>query len=124
MVDRTTRQLLEAEGWLSLLPVHLREKVFDACKIRSADEGKILYHAGDPPDGLYCLLSGCLRMDTVQSAHGPTMLSLFHARSWLGEIEIFSGMDRVVTLLAHRPIKYAYISATDLEDLAKDNPEM
>ncbi len=89
-IDKNARQILEADGWLSLLSDQVRKRVFDACSIREADAGKILYRTGDQPNGLYCLLSGCMRMDTIQSPHGPTMLALFHKGAWLAEVKIGS----------------------------------
>lgn len=109
---------------MSLVSDQGRKKIVDACSIREADAGKILYRAGDPPNGLYCLLSGSVRMDTLQSPHGPTLLGLFHTGAWLGEVEMFSSVGRVVTLSALRPIQYAHIPASSVETIGDEHPEI
>jgi CRP/FNR family transcriptional regulator, cyclic AMP receptor protein len=109
-------------GWLALLEPPTRAKVLDACTMRKSDRGKVLYRVGDAPDGLYGLISGSIRLDTVQSDHGPTMLNIFHAGSWLGEVEMFSRIPRITTMIVLRPVEYLYLPATALEFVGKASP--
>lgn len=113
-----------SSGWLALLEPPTRAKVLDACTLRRSDRGKVLYRIGDAPDGLYGLISGSIRLDTVQSDHGPTMLNIFHAGSWLGEVEMFSRIPRITTMIVLRPVEYLYLPATALEFVSKASPEM
>ncbi|MFC3612855.1 Crp/Fnr family transcriptional regulator [Lutimaribacter marinistellae] len=115
---------ISARGWIAQLPEEDRERILGRFLHRSADRGIVLYRVGDEPDGLYYLASGCIRMDTVQSDHGPTMLSHFHAGAWLGEVELFSGMPRLTTLTVLRPSTYLFLPVPTLESLAKERPEI
>jgi len=96
----------------------------DVCIVRDVGRGKVLYRFGDPPDGIYGIISGCIHMETVQSDHGPTMLNLFHAGSWLGEVEMFSNMQRLTTLTARRNCRYRFLSAEALKKIGDAHPEI
>lgn len=111
-------------GWLALLPDPARRRVLGRCVPVRAERGRVLYHLGDAPDGLYAIVSGCIRMETSQSGHGPTMLSLFHAGAWLGEVELFSGMPRLTTLTVLRPAEYLFLPRAALDALAEENPDI
>ncbi|MHA3979790.1 Crp/Fnr family transcriptional regulator [Halovulum sp. GXIMD14794] len=111
-------------GWISLLPEEDRTRILQRGILRKADGGAVLYRVGDAPDGLFYLASGYIRMDTVQSDHGPTMLSHFHAGSWLGEVELFSGMPRLTTLTILRPSTYLFLPLPVLETLGRERPQV
>lgn len=111
-------------GWISLLPAADRARILERCLVRKPDRDVVLYRLGDPPDGLYYLASGCIRMDTVQSYHGPTMLSHFHAGSWLGEVELFSRMPRLTTLTVLRSATTLFLPLAAIESLGKERPEI
>ena len=111
-------------AWLSIVSEAVRIRILQSCVLREAERGKVLYRFGDAPGGLYGLISGCIRMDTVQSSHGPTMLSLFHSGSWLGEVELFSRMGRLTTLTALRPTRYAFLSNAAIDAIAREAPEL
>jgi CRP-like cAMP-binding protein len=123
-LGETALSEIGGKGWLSLLHEDIRRRVLERCTAGRADRGKALYHVGEQPDGLYFIASGCIRLDTVQSVHGPTTLTLFHAGSWIGEVELFSGMPRLTTPMVLRPATYFYLSRTVLEGLSREHPEI
>ncbi len=113
---------VKVRGWISHLANEDREQILGRCVPRELECGAVLYRVGDAPDGLYYLATGCIRMDTVQSDHGPTILSHFHAGSWLGEVELFSGMPRLTTLTALRPSSHLFLPLAALEALGRERP--
>lgn len=116
--------IIGSKGWLSLLSDDARSRMLSRCVVGHTERGKALYRIGEAPSGLYYIASGCIRMDTVQSAHGPTTLNLFHTGSWLGEVELFSGMPRLTTLFVARPTMYLFLSRSTLEGISKEYPEV
>jgi CRP-like cAMP-binding protein len=115
---------IAVRGWISLLPDDDRARILGRCVRREPEHGAVLYRVGDAPDGLYYLATGCIRMDTVQSDHGPTILNHFHAGSWLGEAELFSGMPRLTTLTVLRPSSYLFLPLAALEALGRERPRI
>jgi CRP-like cAMP-binding protein len=121
--DRNSRLLTES-AWLSVLPEALRGRVLDECKPRECRKGEALWHFADPVDGLYCILSGSLRSETEQVSHGPSMLTIFHAGSWIGEAEILAGTPRITTMTSLRDCAFAFLPQARLLALLKDYPEL
>ncbi len=117
-------KLVARSGWLSVVPEKLRSQVIDACTTRSVKKGEFLWHFGDRVDGLYLILSGCLRAETSESHHGPSMLTILHQGSWIGEAEILGGTRRITTMSALRDCALLFLSRSDLMALSRRYPEV
>jgi len=117
-------KLLAASGWLSVVPEELRSRIVDACTTRSVKKRDFLWHFGDRVDGLYLILSGCLRAETCESRHGPSMLTILHQGSWVGEAEILGGTGRITTMSALRDCLLLFLSRSDLMGLSRQYPEV
>lgn len=107
-----------------MLSAELRARIMRECSYREANRGDVVWRSGDEPNGLYCLLSGCVRAETSQSKHGPAMLTIFHAGSWIGEAEILAGTGRITTMTALRDWSSAFLSRRAIMSLARDYPEL
>lgn len=117
-------RVLAARGWLSVVPEDLRSRVIDACKNRTIRKQDILWHLGDDVDGLYLIRSGCLRAETSECQRGPSMLTIFHQGSWIGEAEILGGTGRITTMSALRDSSLLFLPRSDLMALSKQFPEV
>ncbi|WP_068119463.1 Crp/Fnr family transcriptional regulator [Tropicimonas marinistellae] len=116
--------LLSRADWLSVLPADLAQRVRDAAVRHKCPSGTVFWTYGDKPDGLYGLISGSVRMDTIWSRHGPSMLSTFHAGAWLGEAEFLADSPRITSMSALRSCEYLFIGAKTIETLARERPEL
>jgi len=117
-------KLVARSGWLSVVPEKLRGRIVDACTTRSVKKGEFLWHFGDRIDGLYLILSGCVRAETSESQHGPSMLTILHQGSWIGEAEILGGTRRITTMSALRDCALLFLSRADLLALLRQYPEV
>lgn len=122
-LDDKLRTLAES-GWLSLVSRELRSRVIDACVTREAKKGDVLWRVGDETNGLYCLLSGSIRVEAAQTRHGPAMLTIFHAVSWIGEAEILAGTGRITTMTVLRNTSLLFLPTTRVLALSKTYPEI
>lgn len=116
--------VLSRADWLSVLPEDLAAHLRDATVRRECPAGAVFWSYGDKPDGLYGLISGSVQMDTIWSHHGPSMLSTFHAGSWLGEAEFLADSPRITSMSALRACEYFFIGATTIERVARERPEL
>jgi len=116
-------KLVAGSGWLSAVPEELRSRIVEACTTRSVKKGEFLWHFGDRVDGLYMILSGCVRAETSESQHGPSMLTILHQGSWIGEAEILGGTRRITTMSALRDCSLLFLSRSDLLALSRQYPE-
>ncbi len=116
--------ILAESGWLSVVPEELHSRITDACTIRTIRKGTTLWHFGDTADGLYLVMSGCIRAETSESQRGPSMLTILHRGSWIGEVEILSGTHRVTTMTALRDCSLLFLPRSDLMELLRQYPDL
>ena len=116
--------LLSHADWLSVLAGDLAQRLRDAAVRRKCLSGTVFWTYGDQPDGLYGLITGSVRMDTIWSHHGPSMLSIFHAGAWLGEAEFLADSPRITSMSALRSCEYLFIGAKSIETIARERPEL
>ncbi|MFD0979989.1 Crp/Fnr family transcriptional regulator [Tropicimonas aquimaris] len=121
--DGAEARLLHAD-WLSVLPGDLAKRLRVASARRKCPSGTVFWSYGDKPDGLYGLISGSVRMDTIWSHHGPSMLSTFHAGAWLGEAEFLADSPRITSMSALRACEYLFIGAKTIETIVRERPEL
>ncbi len=111
-------------GWLSVVPEELHGRINDACTARTISKGTILWHFGDNADGLYLVVSGCIRVETSDVERGSSLLTIFHRGSWIGEIELLSGTRRITTMSALRDCSLLFLPRSDLMELSRQYPEI
>jgi len=117
-------KLVAGSAWLSVVPEKLRSQIVDACTTRSVKKRDFLWHFGDGVDGLYLILSGCLRVETSESQHGPSMLTIFHQGSWVGEAEVLGGTRRITAMSALRNCALLFLPRSDLMAFSRQYPEV
>ncbi len=117
-------EILAESGWLSVVPEELHSRITGACTTRTIKKGVFLWHFGDNADGLYLIVSGCLRAETTESQRGPSMLTILHRGSWIGEVEILSGTRRMTTMSALRDCSLLFLPRSDLMELLRQYPEV
>jgi CRP-like cAMP-binding protein len=115
---------LAASSWLSVVPEDCREQVIDACCSRTLEKDDFLWHFGDDVDGMYFIKSGCFRVETLESQHGSSMLTIFHAGSWIGEAELLANTGRITTLCALRATSLLFLPKRDFMAMSKKSPEL
>jgi CRP/FNR family cyclic AMP-dependent transcriptional regulator len=121
--DYSARELA-ASSWLSVVPEKRRDQVIDACCSRTLEKNEFLWHFGDDVDGMYFIESGCFRVETLESQHGSSMLTIFHAGSWIGEAELLANTGRITTLCALRATSLLFLPRRDFMAMSKEFPEL
>ena len=104
--------LVSRRGWLSQTPRAFRNALLARVHLQTFTEGEIIYEAGDPPGGIYGVVSGAVRISFVPRERGPVFAHYFRPGSWFGEAAALSRQPRMAghsasgdTLLLHLPIK-------------------
>ena len=92
--------LLRAGRWFKGLPDELQRELLRAGVVRSLSPGQRLFSRGDPPDGLYAVLDGALRITATSDASKEVLLTLAEPPSWFGEIALFDGQPRTHDAIA------------------------
>jgi CRP-like cAMP-binding protein len=97
----------------------LRDELLKCGRIRSRQRGDVLFHQGDPADGLYGVISGTLALDVTKAQSGPFRLHLFRHGEWVGETVLFDNRPRNFTVIATETTKLLYLASGELDKLAE-----
>ena len=92
------------------------------CTLQSHKTGATIYSLGDPPGGLYGLLSGDLGVTVAPGERGPYLAHFAQPGSWIGEGAIVTGRPRQVGLIATRACELLHLPLNDLQALLADDP--
>ncbi|HDR9239577.1 TPA: Crp/Fnr family transcriptional regulator [Burkholderia vietnamiensis] len=112
---------LEAHPWFAALPLALRAALLERAALRRLPAGHPLFRRGDPPCGLYAVLSGSITIGAVDAHGKEALLTVAEPVTWFGEIALFDGLARTHdaaalddTLLLHvpQPALLAILDAT------------
>jgi CRP-like cAMP-binding protein len=115
------RKIASANGWLSLTPPSFQSAVLDRCRLQGFAAGQSIYSVGDPPGGMYGLVSGGLAISIAPGERGPYFGHLARPGTWFGEAAIVTRQPRRVGLTATRKAELLHLPMEKFEEIvAKD----
>ena len=97
------------QGWLSRTPEPFQRAVLARCLTRKFKAGAAIFRKGDPPGGLFGLLSGSLAVDISPAERGPNVAYFLRPGAWFGGAPAFTGQPRQVGLRATRTTELLYL---------------
>jgi CRP/FNR family transcriptional regulator, cyclic AMP receptor protein len=109
-------------GWLSQTPDWFRRAVIDQCLPKKIKAGTSVYRVGDPPGGMYALLTGSLGIEIATQERGPYLASIASPGSWFGERAAMTGQPRLVGLRATRDTELLYLPLHAINAIVADDP--
>jgi SulP family sulfate permease len=86
-------------------------------------EGGVLLRQGDPPDDMFVLESGRLRVEMVTPEGTRMRLSTVRRGVMVGEIAMYTGTPRTAEVVAETPSVVLRLSRASLERLEAEEPE-
>jgi CRP/FNR family transcriptional regulator, cyclic AMP receptor protein len=116
------RSRLDASPWFVELPDALREHLLALAVPRSLDAGQTLFRRGDPPCGLYAVLTGGLTIGAVDAGGKEALLTIAEPITWFGEISLFDGLPRTHDAIAAEPTLLLHLPQAALRDLLDREP--
>jgi CRP/FNR family transcriptional regulator, cyclic AMP receptor protein len=109
-------------GWLSQTPESFRQAVLDRCVMQRVEAGATIYATGDPPGGMYGLVSGAFRVSVAQGERGPYFAHFFGPGDWFGEGPAISGRARIVGLSAGRESDVLHLPLRAVDEILRKDP--
>jgi NTE family protein len=85
--------------------------------------GTTLFETGDPPDALYCVISGSLGAYTVSEEGYRRLVGRVMAGETVGEMALISGKPRTATVVALRDTELGRLSRATFERLMLSHPQ-
>jgi SulP family sulfate permease len=116
--EATEAQRSPGQG-MAGLPPHLMPYL----ERRSIGEGTVLVHQGEPPDDMFVLESGHLRVELVSPEGQRVRLSAVRPGVVVGEVGIYTGVPRTADVVAETPCVVWRLSRDSIERLETDEPE-
>lgn len=102
-------------GWLAQTPEWFRQAVLSRCTRKIYGAGETVYSIGDPPGGMYGIVSGSLAVFIAPHENGPLLIHVARPGSWFGEGPALTGQPRAIglkatreTVLLHLPLPAIY----------------
>lgn len=112
-----------SDDWLDLFSPSLRARLVGRLRFRDLRKGQAVFRAGDPPDGLYGLLRGQVRLVLHFSSGHAHLNHVAERGDWFGEISTLDGRPRLNDAICARPSRIAHLPQADAELLMSGDAE-
>ncbi|MDO6837886.1 Crp/Fnr family transcriptional regulator [Paraglaciecola chathamensis] len=120
----TIRPILSQSPWFKSLPQDIIEQLVTAAKLKRLETGQLVYQKHDLGDGLYCVMSGKVRLSNVTLEGKELILTWMQPGNWFGEISLFDGLPRAHDAHAETPCELLKISSHDFKALLVEHPTL
>jgi CRP/FNR family transcriptional regulator, cyclic AMP receptor protein len=117
-------RILTGAGWLPLLPDSLREEVLQACMLRHVVADEPIFLLGDPPGGIYGLVSGTLSVSIAPQGATPKLLLLGVPGRWTGEACFLTRAPRRGELRAVVDSTLLHLPLDRMDQIAARDPRL
>ncbi len=101
----------------------LSDLVFRLFQPREFDFGETIFSEGDPPDGMYVIVEGSVRV-IVSHEGNETTLARFGPGEWFGEAAFLDSTTRTATVRASERVKVLWLDAFVFVSLLELHPEI
>ena len=115
---RLLRSTITKSGWLSRLPPDMQEAVLPRIILRRYPPKTNVYLVGDPPGGVYGIVSGSIAVVLPPMDRPQTVAHLAVPGSWFGEGGFLTGEPRRIGLRTASESLLANLPLADMEVLA------
>lgn len=117
-------RIMLREGWLSLTPEPFGREVLGRCHLKRYETGQSVYVVGDPPGGMFGLVSGGLGVSIAPGERGPYFAHFARPGAWFGEAAVITGQPRRVGLAATRPTQLLHLPLPAIHEMVAKAPEI
>ena len=116
--------ILEQRGWLAERTADVRTRLRGIAQVRTYPRGEPLYMVGEPPNGVFGIARGALDISIPREDGQEIVVHRAQPGFWVGDLALFSGLPRLVTITAAANTVAAYLPKTRLSQLLEQYPEL
>lgn len=116
--------VLAGQGWFSKRSDGTRAKLGAIAKLRCFAKDDRIYLAGDPPNGMFGLISGSLNISIPRGDGENYTAHRAGTGFWLGDLALFSQGPRLVSVHAAEPTLMVHLPARALSRLVEEDPRL
>ena len=114
--------IVSREGWLSFTPPPFRQTVLARCKLQAHKAGAMIYSVGDPPGGMFGLVSGSFAISIAPGERGPYVAHFARPGTWFGEAAAFTEQPRRISLAVTRDAKVLHLPLPAIREIVAADP--
>lgn len=118
------KPVLLKNTWFNQLPDDVINQLVEMSKSRPLAKGQRLHAKNDPPEGLYCVLKGKIRVSNVSQEGREMVLTWLEPGSWFGEISLFDGLPRTHDSHAEQDSEVLIIPTASFHELLGERPDL
>ncbi len=115
---------LESDSWFGAVPAARRALLLQEASVRSVAAGARLYGVGDPPDGLWAVLDGQVRLIGYPAVGAELVVLMMGPGTWFGELSTLDAGPRPHDAVAFGPARVLHIGIEAFRRLASTTPEL
>jgi len=123
-VTPTDLAILETDAWFGQIPLERRKLLLKEVEVRSVATGARLYRAGDPPNGLWVVIEGEVRLKGYPTAGLELLAPILRPGTWFGELSTIDGLPRPTDATAIEPARVAHLSMAAFARAVAAAPEL
>jgi len=117
-MDRTQlTQILCQDSWFASLRPEMADLMVSMAVRRRYRPGQMVYSMNDPRSGMFCVLSGCVRLSQFTQGGKHVLFGAFHSGVWFGLISEFDGQPRPHTVIAVEPTVLLHLPSAAVSDI-------
>jgi CRP/FNR family cyclic AMP-dependent transcriptional regulator len=124
MRSQSYYQQLANNPWFANLPGVVIDKLVLLCKVKSVKKGEQLLAKNAPADGLFCVLSGKIKVSNVSQNGKELVLTWLSPGTWFGEISLFDGLPRTHDSFAQTESTLLMLPSAAFQQLLIEHPEL
>jgi CRP/FNR family transcriptional regulator, cyclic AMP receptor protein len=122
--DATAAAVFAARGWLADEPEVLRARILKEGISVEVQAGNCVFRRGDPPTGLYGIVSGAVAVEGGHGRQSPVMTHVFRPGDWFGLTAVLDGSPRVLTYRALEDASLVMVARARMLSLMEANPRI
>ena len=115
-------EMLRTNPWFGACSVGLQDELLEAAFLRRIDSGKALWVRRDAPIGMFCVVSGALRVGYVDAVGRQSVLTWIEPYEWFGEISMFDGLATTHDVIAEGDTHVLCVRRDAIEAIAARDP--
>jgi CRP/FNR family transcriptional regulator, cyclic AMP receptor protein len=116
------KKIIIENGWLSMTPPPFQGVVLERCRLQGFKAGQNIFMAGDPPGGMYGLVSGGLAISIAPGERGPYFAHLARPGTWFGESSAITQKPRRIGLAATRDSQLFHLPLPKINEIVATDP--
>ena len=116
--------MLATDPWFGGIAPVRRESLLREARVETLEGGARIYGAGDPPNGLWAVIDGQIRLKSL-SANGAELLALIvRPGTWFGELSTLDGHPRPHDATAFGPARLLHVPMAAFARAAEAHPAL